>query len=225
MQYEQTNIEQMREAVRAKTAAMGLEKSKVSADYIQSKTTQAKQGGPPGGAGANMDPDSFGGLDLSQISDSASAAGERKSTYDETLPSMFYDPEDDLTKDEQNEVDPIRMENPIKQGLNELTNAKWPGPAAALREVVVLIVVVAVTGFMIIEFDQLLRSLYTTAGFIPSSESLAKYAARFDGLDLPSGWTNNMSDKDVSNMAEQVNSAPDVAAAAAAAAGSKLPKL
>jgi preprotein translocase subunit SecE len=206
----------MREAVRARTAAMGLEKSKVSADYIQSKTTQAKQGGPPG---ANTDPDSFGGLDLSQISDSA-PPGERKSTYDETLPSMFYDPEDDLTKDEQNEVDPIRMENPIKQGLNELSNAKWPGPAAALREVVVLIIVVAVTGFIIIEFDQLLRSVYTTAGFIPSSESLAKYAARFDGLDLPSGWTNNMSDTDVSNMAEQVNT-PDVAAAA----GKVLPKL
>jgi hypothetical protein len=195
---------------------MGLEKSKVSADYIQSKTTQAKQGGP-----GQVDPDSFGGLDLSQISDRA-PPGERKSTYDETLPSMFYDPENDLTKEEQNEVDPIRMENPFKQGLNELSNAKWPGPAAALREVVVLIAVVAVTGFVIIEWDQLLRTVYTSAGFIPSSESLAKYAARFDGLDLPSGWTNNMSDSDVSNMAEQVNTAPT---AAAAAVGSSLPKL
>jgi hypothetical protein len=207
----------MREAVRARTSAMGLEKSKVSADYIASKTTQAKQGGPPG---TQQDPDSFGGLDLSQISDRA-PPGERKSTYDESLPSMFYDPEDDLTKEEQDEVDPIRKENPIKQGLNELTNAKWPGPAAALREVVVLVIVVAVTGFIIIEWDQLLRTVYTTAGFIPNKEGLANYANRFDGLDLPSGWTNNMSDSDVSAMAEQVNTVP----AAAAAAGSSLPKL
>lgn len=206
----------MREAVRARTSAMGLEKSKVSADYIQSKTTQAKQGGP-----GQTDPDSFGGLDLSQISDKA-PAGERKSTYDETLPSMFYDPEDDLTKEEQMEVDPISKENPFKQGLNELSNAKWPGLTAALREVVVLVIVVAVTGFIIIEWDQLLRTVYTTAGFIPNSDSLAKYAARFDGLDLPAGWTNNMSDSDVSNMAEQVNTP---GGAAAAAVGSSLPNL
>jgi hypothetical protein len=200
-------MEQMREAVRARTSAMGLEKSKVSADYILSKTQSAKNAGPPG---ANADPDSFGGLDLSQISDSPGA--ERKSTYDESLPSMFYDAADDLTKEEQEEVDPISKENPFSQGMNELANAKWPGPGAALREVVVLIIVVAVTGFIIIEWDQLLRSIYTGAGFIPSQDSLAKYANRFDGLDLPSGWTNNMSDTDVAALSDQVNSVPSTGA-------------
>jgi preprotein translocase subunit SecE len=150
-------------------------------------------------------------LDLSQISDST-PPGERKSTYDESLPSMFYDPENDLTKEEQAEVDPISKENPFSQGMNELANAKWPGPAAALREVVVLIIVVAVTGFIIIEWDQLLRTVYTAAGFIPSQDSLAKYANRFDGLDLPSGWTNNMSDSDVAALSDQVNTVPSTGA-------------
>jgi preprotein translocase subunit SecE len=211
-------MEAMRAAIRARTSEMGLEKSKVSADYIAAKSTQAQGAGPPG---AQQDPDSFGGLDLSRISDQAPPGS--KSSYDESLPSIFYDPEDDLTQDEQDEVDPVRKENPFGQGLNELSNAKWPGPAAALREVVVLVIVVAVTAALIISWDQLLRSVYTTAGFIPSKEDLANYANRFDGLDLPTGWTNNMSEDDVAVIADQVNTV--LPPAAAAAAGSSLPQL
>lgn len=193
-------MEAMRTKIRERTAAMGLEKSKVSADYILSKQKQAIGAGPPG---QNVDPDTFGGLDLSQISDTAPPGSV--SSYDESLPSMFYDPKDDLSEEEQAEVDPISAENPITQGLNELSNAKWPGMAAALREVVVLVIVVAATAALIISWDKLLRGTYMNAGFIPSKEALSNYASRFDGLDLPSGWTNNMSEDDVAQIAEQVN--------------------
>jgi hypothetical protein len=193
--------------------ALGLEKSKVSAEYIQSKSQKAQAGGPPG---TQTDPDSFGGLDLSKISDRAPPG--KASTYDENLPSMFYDPEDDLTQEEQDEVDPVRKQDVLKQAMSELSQAKWPGLAAAGREVVVLIIVVAVTAVVIIQWDLFLRNIYTTAGFIPSKDDLANYANRFDGLDLPSGWTDNMSADDVAKVADQVSTVP-------ASAGATLPGL
>lgn len=212
-QYQPDNIEQMRAAIRARTSEMGLEKSKVTADYIQQKQRQAVEAGVPPAVSSQASSDVFGGLDLSQISSAADATERGGSQWSEDMPSMFYDPDDELSEEEKDEVDPLRKANPIEQATNELGNAKWPGPAAALREVVVLAVVVAITAVLIISWDKLLREIYTSFGFIPSKEDLANYASRFDGLDLPKGWTNNMSEGDVATFTEKVN-----------AVGSSIPK-
>lgn len=212
------NIERMREAIKARTADLGIEKSKVTAEYIQAKQDAAMQSGPGGGA----DPDQFGGLDLSKIS---SAPAKKGSDWNEEMPSMFYDPEDELTKEEQEEVDPIMKKNPFEQGLHEFNNAKWPTFGAALKEVGLLLVIVAISTVLIVGFDTLVRELYTTVGFIPTKEDLMNYASRFDGLDLPKGWTDNMNEQDIAQFTETVNAADPAAAAAAAASGSMLPEL
>lgn len=196
----------MRAAIRARTADLGIEKSKVSAEYIQNREKQALSAGAQqdreGSAGAM-----FGGIDLSKISSDESTVRNR-GEIDENLPTMFYDPDEEMTLEERQEVDPVMTKNPIEQALNELSNAKWPTLLSAGREVVLMAAVVAFSCLLIIGSDNLLRQLYTSIGFIPSQEDIANYASRFDGLDLPSGWMNNMNEQDVAKLAEQVNAAP-----------------
>lgn len=197
-------MERMRAAIRERTAQLGMEKSKVSAAYIQQRQEQAEQ------LGAQMERESssasvFGGVDLSKITSDASRVPASNSRWDEDMPSMFYDPEDDLTLEERQEVDPMMTKNVVDQALNELSNAKWPTFAAAGREVVVMAIVVACSAALIIGADNLLRVLYTDLGFIPSNDDIANYASRFDGLGLPEGWMNNMNEQDVAKLADAVN--------------------
>lgn len=210
MQYQKDSIEKMRAAIRDRTAGLGLEKSKVTADYIAEKTKKAMSAGPPGVA-AKENPDSFGGLDLSKISQFKDEASKR-SQWSEDMPSMFYDPDEELTKDEMEEVDPVMLQNPIQQALNEFNNTKWPDWASALREVGLMLLIIALSGVLIIGWDKVLRGIYTSVGFIPTKEELMNYANKFDGLDLPSGWTDNMNDADVQSFQDTVNSAttPDL---------------
>jgi hypothetical protein len=211
-------MEQMRAAIRARTASMGLEKSKVSADYIAQRQQEAiAMGSAKAAAEASGSSDAmFGGLDLSKISTEKvpSAAATKNGLWqdkEDEMPSMFYEPEDDLSMEERAEVDPVGQKGFVEQGLNELRNAKWPHPVAALREVVLMIVIIAITGALIIGWDKFIRTLYTDVlHFIPSKDDLANYMNRFDGLDLPSGWTDNMNEADISSLSDKIStSIPD----------------
>ena len=220
-------MEQMRAAIRARTAAMGLEKSKVSADYIAQRQQEAIALGAKAAAESET---TFAGLDLSKITTekAPSVAGTKGGLWDneEEMPSMFYDPEDELSLEERAEVDPVGQKSFVEQGLNELQNAKWPTPLAALREVVLMIVIVAITGAMIISWDKLIRHLYTDIlHFIPSKEDLANYMNRFDGLDLPSGWTDNMNEADITSFSEQISSSGSVISPTTSGTAIELPEL
>lgn len=204
-------MDQMREAIRARTASMGIEKSKVSADYIAQRQQEAMSAGSAKAADEATSGDSmFGGLDLSQISTTKvpSKAATKNGLWldnEEEMPSMFYDPEDELSMEERAEVDPVGQKSFVEQGLNELQNAKWPSPMAALREVALMIVIIALTGALIIGWDKVIRTLYTDIlHFIPSKQDLANYMNRFDGLELPTGWTDNMNDDDVASFSEKI---------------------
>jgi hypothetical protein len=198
-------MNQMREAIRARTAAMGLEKSQVSADYIAQRQQQAVNLGSASAVNQQLNQDTFAGLDLSQISTTKVPSQQRWGNDDEEVPSMFYDPEDELTAEQRAEIDPMLQKGILEQGLNELKSTKWPDPIAALREVVLMFIVVAATGTLIIGWDKVLRFVYTdVVHFIPSAQDLADYLQRFDGLDLPPGWTDNMNDADISAFTDTV---------------------
>ena len=200
-------MEKMRAAIRARTADLGIERSKVSAEYIKNREQQALAGGlqqEREAAGAAM----FGGIDLSKISTVESSSVRNRGELDENMPTMFYDPEDEMTMEERQEVDPVMMQNLLEQTASELKGAKWPTLFSAAREVLIMAVVVAFSCLLIIGSDNLLRELYTKVGFIPSKEDIANYSSRFDGLDLPSGWMNNMNEQDVAKLTEQVIVAP-----------------
>jgi len=207
----------MRAAIKARTAELGIEKSKVTADYIKAKTEAALQAGP----GGMSDPDQFGGLDLSQIS----STKKRSSDWNEDMPSMFYDPDEELTLEEREEIDPIMKKSPWEQAIHEMRLTKWPTMGAALKEVVLVLVLIAVTGVLVIYWDKFIREIYTSLKFIPTKEGIADYASRFDGLDLPKGWTDGMSEEDLAQFADKVNSATTSGSSAAESIGGSLPDL
>jgi len=198
----------MRAAIRARTSDLGLEKSKVSAEYVQRKQQEAMAAGSARAAAESSD--IFGGIDLSQIRSEATPRASSNSVWaDEEgeVPSMFYEPEDDLSEEEQAEADPIGQKSIPEQVVAELKDAKWPSPWSALREVAVMVIVVAVTTTLIIGWDKVLREFYTdTLHFIPSKEDMANYANRFEGLDLPTGWTDNMNEDDIASFTDTVGS-------------------
>lgn len=202
------SMEKMRAAIRARTSDLGMEKSKVSADYIQKRQQQAVAAGSARAASENND--MFGGLDLSQIRTEAAPSRSSSSVWadeDGEVPSMFYDPDEELAEEERAEVDPIGQKSIPEQFLHELQNVKWPDPGSALREVGLMIIIVAITAALIIGWDKLLREVYTDVlNFIPSKEDMANYANRFDGLDLPAGWTEKMSEEDIASFADTVGS-------------------
>jgi hypothetical protein len=133
--------------------------------------------------------DVFGGLDLSKISPVATAS---KSEWNEDMPTLFYEPEDEMTIEEQEEADPVMKMNLIDQAMNEFSNSKWPGVGAALKQVVLIVIFGAFTAFLVIGADRFLREFYMSIGFIPTKEDIANYASRFNGIELPSGWTDTL---------------------------------
>lgn len=125
---------------------------------------------------------------------------------DEDTPSMFYEVEDLISPEDAAEADPVGQLPLIEQAITELKATKFPTPMAALREVGVVIILVAITGGLIISWDYLIRLLYTDIlHFIPTPEDMAEYTNRFDGLELPSGWTDNMNDDDIAKFSETMN--------------------
>lgn len=181
----------MRAAIRARASDLGVEKSKVSQQYIEDAKRRAE---------ANIANNRPGGLDLSQISSGTPKTQKQK--WDEELPSMLYDPTDELTEEERREADKVGQLPFWEQGLNELQNAKWPDFASALREVVLMFVVVAFSGVLIIGWDKTLRGLYTDLGMIPRKEDIP---GQLEGLALPEGFTNGMNEADLAKMTEEMN--------------------
>jgi preprotein translocase subunit SecE len=184
-----------------------MEKSQVTADYVARRTAEAQQAGSA--AAANESNDFFAGLDLSKIRQAQTIDPNAPPPPDENLPSMFYEVDELLSDEDKAIADPASKLPILEQALGELQATKWPTPWAALREVGVVIIMIALTGYMVLAWDNGLRWLYTDIlHFIPSPDELAEYTNRFDGLDLPPGWTDNMDEGDISKFSDAVLSAP-----------------
>lgn len=197
-----TDYETLREALRSRTQSLGIEKSQVTAEYVERRAAEARKAGSAAAAAESND--TFGGLDLSQIRQT-----QKVNPYapDENLPSMFYEVDEMLTDEEKAMTDPVSLLPYIEQAKIELKATKFPTPWAALRGVVVVIVTVVFTTFLVVGWDNLVRQLYTDIlHFIPTPEELADYTNRFDGLDLPPGWTDNMNEDDITQFSEVLKS-------------------
>jgi hypothetical protein len=181
-----------------------MEKSQVTADYVARRTAEAQKAGSA--AAANESNDSFAGLDLSKI---RQAQTVNPNAPDENLPSMFYEVDDMISDEDKAVADPTSQLPIIEQYLYELKATKFPTPWAALREVGVVIVMIGLTGGLVVGWDYLVRLLYTDVlHFIPSPDDLAEYTNRFDGLDLPPGWTDNMNEDDITKFSDVVQGTP-----------------
>lgn len=183
----------MRAAIKARTESLGMEKSKVSQQLIQEASARAAAG----------QRNNVYGLDLSKITSANTPGNNVREEMPEGMPTMFFDPEEQMTEEEKLEADPDSQLSFWDQGLKEFQNAKWPTFWSALREVGVMIVVVIFSAVLIIGWDRFLRDVYTSWGFIPRPED-ALSGRSLDGLELPQGWTNNMNDQDVARLENEM---------------------
>jgi hypothetical protein len=188
MQYKSESIDRVREAIRQRTEALGIEKSTFSAEAIKQAEERAKKGIADG-----PNP-----LDLSQIS----SVGPNSEQDDK--PSMFYDVESEMSDEEMKEADPTGQLPIPEQVATEWKGATWPTVGAALKEVALLIAIAVFTGGLIVGWDNLLRDLYTSLDFIPRAEDIMNGS---ENMVLPEGWTNGMSEEDFMKFQDEVGSA------------------
>jgi hypothetical protein len=189
MQYKSESIDRVREAIRQRTEALGIEKATMSLEAIKQAEERAKQGIANG---PNQ------GLDLSRIS----TVGP--SSEQDDKPSMLYDPASEMTEEEMKEADPTGQLPIPEQVAIEWGGATWPTVGAALKEVALLVAIVAFTGGLIIGWDNVLRDLYTNLNFIPRAEDIMNGS---ENMVLPEGWTNGMSEEDFMKFQDEVGSA------------------
>jgi hypothetical protein len=104
---------------------------------------------------------------------------------------MFYDPADELTKEEQEAIDPIMKLPILEQLAYEWKKSTFPDLQTVLITVVAIIVSVTVSSYCIYWWDSFLRELYTRVHLIPTAEEIAERANQLSGLDLPKGWMQN----------------------------------
>jgi hypothetical protein len=196
MQYKSESIDRVREAIRQRTEVLGIEKATMSLEAIKQAEERAKQGIANG---PNQ------GLDLSQISK------DGPNSEQDDKPSMFYDPESEMSEEEMKEADPTGQLTIPEQVSIEWAGATWPTVGAALKEVVLLVAIVLFTGGIIIGWDNVLRDLYTDLNFIPRAEDIMNGS---DNMVLPEGWTNGMSEEDFMKFQDEVGSAASSAGSA-----------
>lgn len=114
---------------------------------------------------------SFGGLDLSQVSDGG---------YEKL--SINYEPEDDMTEEEMRTADPLGFQPWSEQYSYELQESTFPNVSATLSKVALLIVLGVGTGTLIITTDKLVRQFYVDSGLLPSPADIQR--AQDSGMEM-----------------------------------------
>ena len=113
---------------------------------------------------------------------------------------MFFEPETQMTEEEMAEADPVGLLSIPEQVATEWNAASWPTFMATLKEVLLLIFIVAFTGGLIISWDSFLRETYTNIGILPKKEEMMTGS---ENLALPEGWLDGMSEDDVMNFQDE----------------------
>ena len=186
----------MRRAIQERAKSLGVKKATLSQQYIEEQRQRALN------ERANRASGAIPTLDLSQISTGNERKKPSNSQWDESLPSMMYDPADDMTPEEQAEADQVGQLPLWEQFMTEIKASKWPDFPSVIREIGILSVVVSLSAVMIINWDSTLRQFYTGLGMLPTKEQVNKPLQDFD---LPSGFTNNMNEEDLAKITAEMN--------------------
>ena len=195
--YDGDDTERLRAAIRARTEAMGIKKAAVDQEALKAREERAKARMDALRAGQPVD-DTFGGIDLSQISQEAPRGGNA-----DNLPSMFYEPELEMTKEEMAEADPVGQLPIYDQVVDTIKTATWPSITRVTKDVFILTVSILVSALLLVGWDGLLRDTYTGLGLIPTPEQVTQPT---DNLVLPDGWTDNMSEEDLMKFQDDTSS-------------------
>ena len=154
----------MRAKIRARATQEGFEKSLATKQAIEDATRRAMAG-----QSASVTPDTM--LDLSGF-------GEK-----------FEDGTDELTEEEQAEIDKIANMPFLDQVKEELSNTRFPSLSDILQTTALMTLIFAVSATLILKGDSTIRDLYTQWGFIPRPDEVYD----FSDLELPDGFLEQKS--------------------------------
>jgi len=152
-------FEDMRSKIRARAAEEGFEKSVATKKAIEEATQRAMAGQ------SSATPDQM--LDLSGFAD-----------------KFVDDGTDELTEEEQAEIDKIASMPLWDQAKEELSNTRFPTPIAIFQTACVMALIFAISATLILKGDATIRDFYMDLGFIPRPDEVYD----FGDLDLPDGF-------------------------------------
>jgi len=173
--------EDMRSKIRDRASSEGFEKSVATREAIEEATRRAMAGQ------TSATPDQM--LDLSGFAD--------KFIDDET---------EELTKEEQAEIDKIANMPLLEQLQEELSNTRFPTPVAIFQTACVMALIFAVSATLILKGDSTIRNIYMGQGFIPRPDEVYD----FSDLNLPDGFLEQQDlEGDLENVFQQVTDIAD----------------
>ena len=149
----------MRSKIRDRASSEGFEKSVATRKAIEEATQRAMAGQ------SSATPDQM--LDLSGFAD-----------------KFVDDGTDELTAEEQAEIDKIANMPIFEQIQEELANTRFPTVGAVFQLACVMGLIFAVSATLILKGDATIRDAYMGFGFIPRPDEVYD----FSDLDLPDGF-------------------------------------
>mmetsp|Transcript_34594 Transcript_34594/g.73696 ORF Transcript_34594/g.73696 Transcript_34594/m.73696 type:complete len:298 (+) Transcript_34594:207-1100(+) len=153
------DYEDMRSKIRARASQEGFEKSVATKKAIEEATQRAMAGQ------SSATPDQM--LDLSGFAD-----------------KFVDDGTDELTEEEQAQIDKIANMPLWEQVGEELANTRFPTPLAIFQTACVMALIFAVSATLILKGDATIRDFYMDLGYIPRPDEVYD----FTDLELPDGF-------------------------------------
>lgn len=172
--------EDMRAKIRARASQEGFEKSVATKKAIEEATQRAMSGQ------SSATPDQM--LDLSGFGD-----------------KFVDDGTDELTPEEQAEIDKIASMPLWEQLTEELSNTRFPTPVAVFQTACVMALIFAVSATLILKGDSTIRDFYMDLGFVPRPDEVYD----FSDLELPDGFLEQQDLE--SDLGSAVQAATDLA--------------
>ncbi|KAL3779613.1 hypothetical protein ACHAWO_004664 [Cyclotella atomus] len=155
--------EDMRAKIRARASQEGIEKSLATKQAIEEATRRAMAGEKPATSDTMLDLSGFG--------------------------EKFDDGTDELTPEEQAEIDKIASMPLLDQLKEELANTRFPSFQSIIQTAGLMALIFAVSATLILKGDEAIRDFYTGLGFIPRPDEIYD----FSDLELPDGFLEQAS--------------------------------
>eukprot|EP00539_Tryblionella_compressa_P001604 CAMPEP_0178745940 /NCGR_PEP_ID=MMETSP0744-20121128/7555_1 /TAXON_ID=913974 /ORGANISM="Nitzschia punctata, Strain CCMP561" /LENGTH=297 /DNA_ID=CAMNT_0020399141 /DNA_START=209 /DNA_END=1102 /DNA_ORIENTATION=- len=163
--YSDQTVEQIREAIKRRADSLGIERS---VEDVEAKKEAEER------ARAQMEAKLSGSGQLEQLLDLSKISSQGPREIDPNLPSMFYEPESEMTEQQIKEADPVGQMPYIEQFFNVIGRAEWPSFFDATKDVFVLLTSVVVSASLIVGWDSIVRYGLTKYDYLPSEEEVQR---------------------------------------------------
>lgn len=188
---ETDDLEKMRAAIRARASDMGLERKGLDDEYVEAARARALSRRDNARGAGNSD------LDLSQISDGNQRQDEWDADKKENKRGVLQKAGDSLTEEEKLAAYPNGALPKTEQFWEEFKLVQWPTFQESLIDLVLVVVILFGMIFLIDFMDTTIRHFFTDIiHILPRDDEIP---TSLEGLDLPAGFMNGMSEDDLAS--------------------------